>query len=347
MSASSRPSAPWRVIPRGRVVLLVGLLVLVTLVPLVLLQRERIGVAVAVALAPTWPVPDVDLESMTPNVIDALSEARQAVVADPSSHAAWYDYAATLHAHSLHAQAIEAYGRAAALRPDDPRTSYLRAILLPGEGGETAAALALYERTAELDPHYPPVWIRMGQLHAGSGDAAAAIEAFEHAVELDPVYPMAHRELGLALLESGALSEALLHLKFAASLEENDYPTWAGLSRAYTQAGLQEEAAAAAERSLPLFEVSTYRDSVLDDALSRGVGPVRLERLADAYMRAGAWEPAVEMLKRVERDLPESASIQQKLSESYAAMGEAELADAHARREAQLRASGGVDEPAP
>lgn len=315
-----------------RVRYVVALVLIVILVGAGYARREALRASFARSIAPTWDVPDVDTAGMTPNVVDALAAARQRVVDSPATHAAWYDYAAVLHAHSLHTEAIVAYGRAAALRPDDPRTYYLRAILLPGEGGSTEESLALYRRTAVLDPHYPPVWLRMGQLLAGDGRMEEALERLRHAVELDPVYPMAHRELGIALLERGDVSGALLHLKFAASLEEDDYPTWAGLSRAYRQAGMNGEAAQAADRSMPLIEVASYRDSVLDDVLGRGVGPVRLEGLADAYMRAGAWRMAVETLKRVERDLPTAVEIQRKLGESYAALGEEALSEAHFRR---------------
>lgn len=314
-----------------------GLALLALLAGVGYAQREVLRARVAGLSARSWDVPDIDTAGMTPNVVDALAAARQAVLDAPASHAAWYDFAAALHAHALHAEAIEAYRRASALRPDDPRPYYLQAILLPGEGGSVVDSLALFERTAAMDPRYPPVWLRMGQLLANDGRMAEATQALQHAVELDPAYPMAHRELGLALLERGDTSGALLHLTFAANLEEDDYPTWAGLSRAYRQAGLNDEAQEAAERSIPLIEVASYRDSVLDDVLNRGVGPVHLERLADAYMKAQAWRLAIETLKRVERDLPGSEAIQRKLAESYAAAGDAALALAHQRRADELR----------
>lgn len=311
-------------------------------------QRDTLTAGAARALAPTWRVPAIDTAGMTPSVVDAIEQAREAVVEAPRSHAAWFDLAAVLHAHSLHAEALAAYERAGSLRPDDPRTYYLRAILLPGEGGDVDLVLDLYERTAERDPQYPPLWLRRGQLLADSGRQAEAIHALRRAVELDPAFPMAHRELGLLLLESGDVSGALLHLKFAANLEPEDYPTWAGLSRAYTQAGLADSALHAAERSKPLTEVASYRDSVLDQVLDRGAGPVRLERLADAYLGVGAWSAAVEILKRVERDLPSSSEIQAKLAHAYEALGETELAAEHRRRADELApppADGSTGEP--
>ena len=177
------------------------------------------------------------------------------------------------------------------------------------------------------------------ELLADEGRADEALRALRRAVELDPSYPMAHRQLGLTLLETGDLGDALLHLRFASELVEDDYPTWAGLARALQRAGRDEEAAQAAARSEPLVEVMSYRDGVLDGILARGVGPLRMDALAANYAGRGAWREALEALKMVERARPDDADVQRRLSEVYEALDEAVLAAVHRRRAAALEES--------
>lgn len=290
-------------------------------------------------LAPTWAVPDYDDAGMAPNVREVLDDARAELSRNPRNPRGWFEYAALLHAHALDEPAMAAYRRAGRLQPDDPRVPYLLAVLGPSTGMDAEVRLALFQHAATMDPHYPPTWLRMGELLADEGRADEALRALRRAVELDPSYPMAHRQLGLTLLETGDLGDALLHLRFASELVEDDYPTWAGLARALQRAGRDEEAAQAAARSEPLVEVMSYRDGVLDGILARGVGPLRMDALAANYAGRGAWREALEALKMVERARPDDADVQRRLSEVYEALDEAVLAAVHRRRAAALEES--------
>jgi tetratricopeptide (TPR) repeat protein len=310
----------------------VALLVAGVVLAVAVVRSPRGAGTLARLRAPLWDVPQVDEAGMTPGVREALTQAREALVRDPRRHAAWFDYAASLHAHALHVPADECYRRAGMLRPDDPRVPYLRALLGPTIDMTEAEQLRLLRRAAELDPRYPPVWVRLGELHADADRLDEARVALRRAVELDPSYPMAHRQLGLVLLDEGDVSEALRHLEFAAELVEDDYPTWVGLSRAWQRMGREEQATAAAERSEPLIEVMSYRDGVLDDVLARGVGPLRMDAIAVSYERVGAWRPALEALKRLERDRPDVPDVQRRLAAVYEALDEKALATIHRRR---------------
>ena len=49
-----------------------------------------------------------------------------------------------------------------------------------------AKAMALFQRSADLNPDFYPVWIELGNLHAKRGEREKAIHAFENALRLAP-----------------------------------------------------------------------------------------------------------------------------------------------------------------
>jgi Flp pilus assembly protein TadD len=143
---------------------------------------------------------------------------------------------------------------------------------------------------------------------------------------------MAHRQLGLVALDLGDLPSALLHLEFAAELEQADHITWVGLAKAYQQRGWTEKADMASRLAATTIEIMSYRDSVYEDVLARNVGPVRQLNLAKHYARAGAHRAAIEALQLAIRGMGETEEIHGLLSDSYRALGETELATRHRKR---------------
>lgn len=308
--------------------------------------RSIAGVVAALALAAAlawWAaggpnraadafIPAFDPEGVAAPVVEALQQAREQVQSDPADHGAWYHYAVELQSHGFYELAAEAYQRTAALRPDDPRPSYLIAILGPAIGLDVEQTLEYYERARILDPHYPPLHVRKGIALAGAGRLEEARAALTRAVELDPSYPMAHRQLGLVALDLGDLPTALLHLEFAAELVEDDHITWVGLAKAYQQRGWTQKAEMATRLAATTIEIMSYRDSVYEDVLARNVGPVRQLNLARHYARAGAHRAAIEALQIAMRGMGDTEEIHSLLAESYRALGEAELAARHQQR---------------
>ncbi len=111
-------------------------------------------------------------------------------------------------------QALVAYQRAAAARPDEGGPHYFL--------GETYQALgqlqpagAEYRRAAELDPLESLPLLALGRLQWSQGQARAALESYRAAVEVNPGWGPAHAALGNALLALGDRDGAAEHYRLA------------------------------------------------------------------------------------------------------------------------------------
>ena len=106
------------------------------------------------------------------------------------------------------AAAIEAYGRALALTPDDPQMRYLhaRALWLSGRADEASSEI----RALLSDhPDHGAAWAVLGRLRAAAGDASGAQEAYRNAVRGDPENVEARLMLSRAAMVAGDRNEAV------------------------------------------------------------------------------------------------------------------------------------------
>lgn len=71
---------------------------------------------------------------------------------------------------------------------------------------------------AELDSRLGAVYVNLAIVFLQQGEGGLSVDAGRRAISIDPVSPQAHYVLGLGLSRSSAtVSEALVHLKFAAA----------------------------------------------------------------------------------------------------------------------------------
>jgi protein O-GlcNAc transferase len=112
------------------------------------------------------------------------------------------------------------------------------------DGGDPAAACALYRRATELAPSHAPAHINLGIGLEAMGNSAAATAAYEQALFADPQNPAASYNLGKLLYSRGELAKAERLLQQALS-SRPDFPD-ARLVYAYVlKAGGKLDAAAA------------------------------------------------------------------------------------------------------
>src|SRR5438128_5493330 len=78
--------------------------------------------------APTATPPEVKAEGIDPSVAAAISAARQKVLDDPRSAAAWGELGKLLLAHTFEAEAEVCFEQAERLDPDDGRWPYYRGL---------------------------------------------------------------------------------------------------------------------------------------------------------------------------------------------------------------------------
>lgn len=105
-------------------------------------------------------------------------------------------------------QAIETYGTALRLYPDDPKL-LLGLAVAEAQAHRYEDALAHASRILELSPRYAPAHQVIGVVHALAGRPRRAAGAFERAVEADPGDPTRYRDAARSLMEAGAPALAL------------------------------------------------------------------------------------------------------------------------------------------
>jgi len=135
--------------------------------------------------------------------------------------------------------------RARDLAGDGNWLSAAAAALLSGEAGDTAAAVAGFERATSLSPNDPRLWFQLGEARRAAGENDGARAAYERATALDP----SHRS---ALLRLGDLQRAANDLagafnSYNHAIDDAQAPLAALLGRGTTRMFLHDEAGALAD----------------------------------------------------------------------------------------------------
>lgn len=105
-------------------------------------------------------------------------------------------------------EAIHAYGRAIACRPDLVEAYHNLGVALRASG-RTAASVACFRRSLRLRPDHPPTLSNLGNALRSLGDADDAIALLQQAAASEPGSPEIAYNLALALRDAGRLDEAI------------------------------------------------------------------------------------------------------------------------------------------
>ena len=87
--------------------------------------------------------------------------------------------------------------------------------------GRLQEAMRLYERTLSLNPEYVDALNNLGVIHIQNRRYSAARESFAKAIRLRPDYVDSHYNLACVHALEGAVSQSLIHLKRAVSLDQS------------------------------------------------------------------------------------------------------------------------------
>lgn len=337
-SAARHPSP--RRQPRGRLWLWIGAGVVATgSVAAALWLQAGTGVSQPAERPPAeWEVPALDTTGMQPRVMRLLLDARQAVLAGRESANAWSRLAAVCDAHELFDIAATCYGNAYRLGRRDLVLVYNYGIVLYSLG-HNEEALEQFRAAAQLEPDFPPIYVRIGQVLAAEGKLGEAREAHRKALQLDPNLVYAHHVLGNVLVSLGAGAEAVRHLEWTMQEAPRDGQVLASLARAYRITGQLDLARATAEKSkgLGLARTITMPDPVRYKVVSLGVSSEICEERAKNSMRKGDFASAARDLAIVAEVFPENAHIQFRLAMAYKRSGQPVAAMTHLRIALQLK----------
>lgn len=284
-----------------------------------------------------WTVPRPDTGEMLPRVARLIDEARAGVQRAAGSAEAWGRYGQVCDAHRLFAEAEVCYRRAAALAPKDFRWAYLLAVVREARGAPGLEICDLYRQALQLDPGYPAVHYRLGEILLEQGRPQEARDAFAGAVALDPSLAVAHRGLAQAMLALGDPQQALEHLQEARRLGPEDRAVHAAMAQAYMRLGRPDLAAGAAARARRATVLRSVPDPVRSQVEALGMSPQHCIDRAAAMMDKGDYAGVVENLSIVAEVEPDNAEVHLHLGMAYAAMDRPDDAIRHlamARRNA-------------
>jgi serine/threonine protein kinase/TPR repeat protein len=147
----------------------------------------------------------------------------------------------------------------ARLKPDVGGSSlayeyYLRGVDLYSVS-KFAAAIAMLEKSASIDPNHAPTWAHLGRAYTtnaslefgGREDYRRAESAYEKAIELDPVFPDPRVYMANLLTDTGRVEEAVPLLRVALQSSPNDAEAHWELGYAYRFGGMLKESGAECE----------------------------------------------------------------------------------------------------
>ena len=105
-------------------------------------------------------------------------------------------------------EAIEAYNKALAIKPDYAEAYSNMGIALKDQG-KLEEAIEAYNKALAIKPDYAEAYNNMGNALKDQGKLEEAIEAYNKALAIKPDYAEAYNNMGNALKDQGKLEEAI------------------------------------------------------------------------------------------------------------------------------------------
>jgi tetratricopeptide (TPR) repeat protein len=145
---------------------------------------------VTVASAPAGAAPAVPPTSAF-EVQQRIAMGQQMVARDPKNVQAWIGLGNDYFDSHQREKAIEAYGKALALAPNNPDVLTDQGVMYR-ETGAFDKAIANFEKANQLDPRHMQSLYNLGVVYAHDlKDASKAIKAWSQIIEANPTSPLA------------------------------------------------------------------------------------------------------------------------------------------------------------
>jgi tetratricopeptide (TPR) repeat protein len=194
----------------------------------------------------THEPPAVRLDDLDPEIVEAVTTARQRVQQMPRLPEEWGRLGAVLRAHEFLVESNICFAEAQRLSPNDFRWPYL--IALEALDRDREAALPHLRRAVEICGDHPVPRLRLGEVLLDRGDVSEAEALFQEALEKDRdpgrndkvkqlMEARAHLGLGRAALERNDVAAALDHLRRAAEGAPRAKVVHAALLQAFQRYG--------------------------------------------------------------------------------------------------------------
>ncbi|HEV8523447.1 MAG TPA: tetratricopeptide repeat protein [Terriglobales bacterium] len=231
----------------------------------------------------------------------------QAVTSDPKDYRAWYDLGFVLNATERRAEAIDAYRKSVAAKPDVFESNLNLGLMLAATGQAEAEqylrAATHLKPTAKPEEGLARAWLSLGRVLEPK-EADRALEAYGKAAKLQTKDPEPHLSAGLLLERQDRLAEAENEYRQAVALDTKSTEAMAGLVNVYTRA-----------KRLP--EAETLLRTLLAHNPNNTAARLQLARVLMAQERS---QDATAEYEAALKTAPDDADAPRELAAAYAAL---------------------------
>lgn len=255
-------------------------------------------------LPPQWQgrliaIPESDVSGAEPRMQRAIGEARREVArqlrspkADPEALANAYGRLGALFVLlEVEAQADACLRNAQKLQPRDFRWPYYAGYLAM-MAGRTDRALEYLKTAQQINPDYPPLYLRLGKVWLDRGELTKARGALERIADEPGLLVIANYYLGQIDVQERRYGDAVTHLERALAADPGATGVHYPLAQAYHALGQED----LARNHLGQFEVRTppAKDPVLEQLQGAIKRSVPAFEKAIYAVRKGDYQTAVE-----------------------------------------------------
>ena len=257
------------------------------------------------------PVPEVPLSAeVDAPLAEAVSSARQAVLQEPHSAAAWGRLGKLLLANGFTDQASPCLAQAERLQPDEPRWPYLQA--LPLLLRDRDAAVPYLRRTVELcdqhDPDKTTPRLTLAEVHLEKGELDPAEDLCRKVLQGQPDNARAHFNLGMIALARDDLDASVTHLTRAATSPFARKKAYAQLTAVYQRRGDRATAETMSHEEQQAKPDLLWDDPYVSDYQQLAMGRQHELLLAERLEQEGRLAEETKVLMTIAEEYPDDRS---------------------------------------
>jgi Flp pilus assembly protein TadD len=255
----------------------------------------------------------------------------------PEDHRAWFDLGFVYRATDRRPEAVEAYRKSVALKPEIFETNLNLGLLLASQ--QHAEAETYLRRATELKPSANPAenlaraWLALGKLLENS-NKSGVVAAYREATRVQPRDLDAALALAAALERTGDLRGAEMEFLRASEVDPESSEAVAGLANVYSRTNRFPEAEAALRKLLALepnsmttrlqlgrvlIAQNRTEEGIKELEMARSSSPQDLEirrDLADLYARTDRHQQAAKEYRELLRERPNDSELHHALGRS-------------------------------
>jgi tetratricopeptide (TPR) repeat protein len=278
--------------------------------------------------------PEVNADQLEPAVVEAIRKARERVLKEPRSAAAWGEFGKVLLANELEEESNICFAEAERLDPSEPRWPYYQGGSLVNQG-DRQGALAYFQRAAERTrtkggaTNAPSLYLAETFLALGRLDEAE--REYRQVLARDSDDPRAHLGMGMLAMAREDWETSRTHLLRCMNNPSAQKKACTFLSTVSRQLGDKTDAEEYQQRAERLPPDTEWNDAFVLEYMQLAVKKRRRYHLVENLDAAGRVAEAAQVMQKMADEFPDDYLAQLTLGKELGKLGE------HRRAEQALR----------